>query len=607
MQFFEQQRLCKQNTRILIVLFAITVVITAICTGAVVYFVFQKSQQTSMPMDLGVWYNSNFFIVPAFASALFVLIASVYKSSLNTTGRGIALSVGAKIVPSTTKNPLHRRYLNTVEEMSIASGVPIPLVFVQENENSINAFAAGTGLKNSVICVTDGALKKLTRDELQAVIAHEFSHILNGDMLLNIKLMGYIFGLTFISNTGYRLLRGSRYSSSRNNNSNQVALFALGIVVVGYLGVFLATIIKSIISQQREFLADASSVQFTRNPGAVVNIFKKLFVGHSGVISNPEAVEINHMYFAEATSSFMLSTHPPLIKRIQAIQPNISHKQLTLESQGIAKSIVSTQKRNSDLEDSFQDKEKRIEIQESDTIKNLAGLIITNEWIENNVGRINDDSIDYAESVSRLIPETIKSQLTDSSACQNLILQILQHHSPKVEPKAHLSIIKQAACQLKSLPLLEREAFIQAVEKQINLDQKITKNEIIIYLYVKEILLEPPAAKSKYADSLSALLSFLLNFHDGDDHTDYYQKISSKYYNSQLPPPVSTTIIKIETALNHLKGTSINKKETLLKACVEIIIADDKVKLGEYESLQLICEILEIPLPPITPTHIDRQ
>ncbi len=219
---------------------------------------------------------------------LVIAVGSLYKTfALGSHGENVALALGGVEVPPNTTVLDQRILLNVVEEMAIASGTPVPPVYLMVNENGINAFAAGTSPQNAVIGITQGALDTLNRDELQGVIAHEFSHILNGDMRLNLRLMGLLHGILLIAMIGYLIIRilgevGGRASSSKDDSKSAIgivaALFALGaaLVAIGYAGVFFANLIKAAVSRQREFLADASAVQFTRNPSGISDALKRI-------------------------------------------------------------------------------------------------------------------------------------------------------------------------------------------------------------------------------------------------------------------------------------------------------------------------------------------
>lgn len=252
-------------------------------------------------------------------------------------GKLVAESMGGRLLQrSAIQDPRERRLLNIVEEMALASGIPVPPVYLID-EDGINAFAAGYSPSDAVIGVTRGCLKLLKRDELQGVIAHEFSHIFNGDMKLNIRLMGLVFGLLVLSLLGQILVRiilesrSGRSRSSSSGKDNTVAiilvLFLIGLTLwlLGLLGQGIARIIQAAISREREYLADASAVQFTRNPDGIAGALKKIgaFSGH-GSIKRVETSEVNHMLFAcglGKAAMFSLDSHPPLPERIRRIDP----------------------------------------------------------------------------------------------------------------------------------------------------------------------------------------------------------------------------------------------------------------------------------------------
>lgn len=237
---------------------------------------------------------------------------------LQKGGAYVAQMVGGREVSFDTQDLKERQLINIVEEMGIASGITLPRVFVLDAEASINAFAAGTRINNACIAVSKGALEKLSRDELQGVIAHEFSHILNGDMALNIHLLGYLYGLTSIADAGRIILRNS--SRSRNSKNNLSPVLGLGLFLIGSLGYFFAFILKAGVSRDRERLADASAVQFTRNPDGIGGALRKIWKENFKSLSSPRSSEISHFYlhWPRPFLSF-LATHPPILERIKNI------------------------------------------------------------------------------------------------------------------------------------------------------------------------------------------------------------------------------------------------------------------------------------------------
>jgi Zn-dependent protease with chaperone function len=239
--------------------------------------------------------------------------------------------LGATEVTGEGVDPLQRRLLNVVEEMALASGLPVPDVFILEHEAGINAFAAGLSPADAAVTVTRGALEQLDRAELQGVIAHEFSHILNGDMRLNQQLIGLSFGILVLSLAGRWLLRSTRYRGRGRNSGGMAAAVAIGVAltVIGAIGMLCSRLIKAGVSRQRERLADASAVQFTREPQGLAGALKKIG-GYTSRIASVETEEVAHMLFEHSSPSFSgwLATHPPLLERIRALEPHFDARDL---------------------------------------------------------------------------------------------------------------------------------------------------------------------------------------------------------------------------------------------------------------------------------------
>src|SRR6056297_705126 len=335
MDFFGRQAAARGLSRWLLGAFAIAAGAVALSVAAVLTLLFGAAdtpagQVPSAALDPGL------FAIAAMATAGFIGIASLWRlRSLRSGGGAVARSLGGERVTGLEQDPLKRRLHNVVEEMAIAAGLPVPEVYVLENEPGINAFAAGLQPSNAAVAVTRGALERLTRDELQGVIGHEFSHILNGDMRLNARLMGYVFGLVAVSMTGRLLLRGAALGGSRRRGPGGrggasgagAALLAAGlaIVVLGSIGVLAGRILQAAVSRQREVLADASAVQFTRNPAGLANALKRIAASPlSSAVRAVRGEEIGHMLFATGRRSLagLLATHPPVAARIRALDPH---------------------------------------------------------------------------------------------------------------------------------------------------------------------------------------------------------------------------------------------------------------------------------------------
>ena len=321
--FFERQDKARRATKLLVVWFTLGL----LCTAAGIYAAISgmlaafSSQEFAWDWEIAAWTLGGTILVVGGASVFKLMEMS------NFSGAQIARELDGRKISPQTSVPAERQLLNIVQEMSLASGVPAPEVFVLQKESGINAFAAGTRIDNAAVAVSHGALTKLSRDELQAVIGHEFSHILNGDMRLNIKLCGWIFGLLVLSMLGMILLRVCEISGgsrSRNKEGNLVALLGgigLALYFIGIIAQVFGQIIQAAISRQREHLADASSTQFTRNPLALANALSRIGGDSAGSkISAPNAPEFAHLFFASGIKSFF-ATHPPLEERIRKLNP----------------------------------------------------------------------------------------------------------------------------------------------------------------------------------------------------------------------------------------------------------------------------------------------
>ena len=355
MNFFEHQDQARRKTGRLVVLFVIAVILILAAINLATFGILRLvSPHVSYVQDAApvfredvrypgtlhpvepMWRDPLAYAGVSLATLLIIAGGSLYKTaSLSRGGHAVASLLGGRPLDPNLARGQDRVLQNVVEEMSIASGVPVPQVYVLEHEQGINAFAAGFTTEDAVIGVTRGCVDKLTRDELQGVVAHEFSHILNGDMRLNMRLIGILHGILVIGLIGYGILRFlpySRGSSSRRSskdNSGQIIILIMlagaAMLVIGYVGVFFGRMIQAAVSRQREYLADASAVQFTRNPKGIAGALTKIASFSAGSrVENHHAVEAAHLFFATGIKvgfTNLLATHPPILERIRRIDP----------------------------------------------------------------------------------------------------------------------------------------------------------------------------------------------------------------------------------------------------------------------------------------------
>lgn len=338
--FFKAQDQARRNTKLLVLLFGLAVFCLLLLTNLLILITLgflstEQSQLLFSPSDPHWWSALPWSLICGTSLGILLLIGIVValkRAELRHGGQVVAKALGGSRLDHVQANSRQRMLLNVVEEMAIAAGVPVPPVYIMP-ESGINAFAAGYSPADAVIGITEGCLNQLNRDQLQGVVAHEFSHILNGDMRMNIRLIALLQGILFIGHAGYYLLRSGRTaaavsigsSRSKNNNGGGIFVLALGLMVLGYLGSFFGNLIKAAVSRQREYLADASAVQFTRNPQGIAGALKAIgAVGSSGSrVKHPNADEMSHLFFGEAISRWtsLFATHPPLAERIKRIDP----------------------------------------------------------------------------------------------------------------------------------------------------------------------------------------------------------------------------------------------------------------------------------------------
>ena len=332
MDFFQRQENARRRTRWLVAYFVGAIFALAgtfyLISLAPYFHANPEKEGTFWHFELFRWVTGLTLVVIAFGSLVKI-------TKLRKGGHAIALALGGRALPAPATDPDERELQNIVEEMSIASGVPMPGIYVLDREPGINAFASGFRPDEAVIGVTKGAMKFLTRDELQGVIAHEFSHILNGDMRLNLRLVGWLHGILWIAIIGQGLLKGAWRCVPTNSKAEDLKKAGLGLFFMGSIlggiiyglgsaGVFFGHMIKSAVARQREFLADAAAVQFTRNPAGLASALKKIG-GMGSQIRSGMAEEASHMFFSNGLRNSwfgFLATHPSLKKRIKLLEPN---------------------------------------------------------------------------------------------------------------------------------------------------------------------------------------------------------------------------------------------------------------------------------------------
>ncbi|MEN8142878.1 MAG: M48 family metallopeptidase, partial [Thermodesulfobacteriota bacterium] len=412
MDFFSAQDQARRNTGRLVMFFTLAVISLVAMTNLLVMAVFgYLNQQADPAAPLLAGIDWEVFGVISVGVIVVVGIGSLYKiMALSGGGARIAEMMNGQLIVDGTGDANRQKILNVVEEMAIASGSPVPPVYLLD-EDGINAFAAGYSPGDAVIGVTRGAIEKLSRDELQGVIAHEFSHILNGDMRLNIKLIGILHGIMVLGLIGYYIMRSSMYSRSSRKEGGGVVFLGLGLVVIGFSGTFFGNLIKAAVSRQREFLADASAVQFTRNPDGIGGALQRIGADSAGsLVKNPNTAEISHALFSQGFTSFfgsLFATHPPLAQRISKIQPDWDGK---FEAARSSRRKVSKEKKGADA---------------GQGLKKTTAILTGMAAAMDHIGRPSGAHLGYAQELIAGLPETIRHAVHEPFGARAVVYCLL--------------------------------------------------------------------------------------------------------------------------------------------------------------------------------------
>ena len=645
MNFFEAQDSARRSTSVLVLLFMLSVALLLVLSNFLVfsflYFV-EFSELSFLPSQMRLVFDGNLSVLICAAIIIFITLGSLYKLvQLSSGGSAIAQYLGGVIIPRSSTDPLHKKILNIVEEMAIASGTPVPQVYIL-NEQGINAFAAGWKTTNVVIGITQGALERLSRDELQGVIAHEFSHIFNGDMRLNIRLIAVLHGILMIGMLGRMILRSLRYvRTSRNSKgSGQAILVVLGIggvlAIVGYTGTFFGNWIKSLISRQREYLADASAVQFTRNSEGIANALKKIggaVPGSALLVASVD--EYSHAYFARGDaglSFFSFSTHPPLKKRILRIQPRWDGKYLFDER---------TQPRDADTSVQRDAKEQRKKVVAT-VVATGVGLNVALNAIES-IGEVSQEQIDAAHAWHKQLPDAVITNAENPYGAQALILALLIDDKPELAEKQYavldgvigelhtqnvkqvqlvvselegtqtLSLIDLIMPTLREMTIEQYTRFESCVQRLITADKKVDLREWIIQRVVIQHLQEQYGHRTKAVAKYfvlgsvkysSELILSLLAYLEHPDETQARAAFDAGKQSAaagalQLLPKSEVSLESLNSAMDEIEFLKPPLKKRFLQACVGCISHDGKITLKAYELTRAIASCLDCPMPPV--------
>lgn len=636
MNFFAEQSKAKRNTGLLIFL----MIAAVLCLIAITIFLvstslyFTQYSATSVHMTNAINTPFRQHMVQLLNSPmvwwigggvlLMVIGGSAYKSlQLGGSGKKVALALGGRQLQPSSRDAAERKILNVVEEMAIASGNPVPPVFIME-ESGINAFAAGTDRRNAVIGISRGCIDTLSRDELQGVVAHEFSHIHFGDMRLNLKLVAIIHGILLIGLTGSYLLRAGAYSSRRKNNGAQLGL-GMGLMLMGYMGVFFGNIIKAAVSRQREYLADAAAVQFTRNPAGIANALKKIGGHvHGSYLASPNAAEFSHFYFGKGQPSFFdgfFSTHPPLQKRIFRIEPRWN---------GQYPKVEVTQKSNTNTKKTSAASEQIFQFTDTPGSTSAEGDVFQMDHI----GEINPENIATAHGLLSALPAAIYDAAHDPFMARALIycllidtenkniahqqIDILNARAHPVTYQAFLKLLDtvKKLPRHKNLPLLELampalkmqskpqyQIFKQNLSALTKADKQVSLLEWCLYRSITHSFEEKTIPSNKKLNNLGGavtrVVAALCYAGDVDDTECVYDAVEKNLPELKITRQngAKITFKELDMALNQLSRLKPLDKPRFLKAMAAAISADNKVTSKEAELFRAIADTLNCPAP----------
>jgi len=631
MDFFAQQDRARRQTGLMLTLFAAAVAaIIAALYKAIGFLLLYKGRPAGFdPQLLGI---------VAVAVLTLVGLGSLYKirQLRQGGGAGVAELLGGRLLSADTASAAdghEQRLLNVVEEMAIAAGIPIPAVYVLD-EDGINAFAAGFTSADAVVTVTRGCLRKLSRDELQGVVAHEFSHILNGDMRLNIRLMGVVHGILLIALIGAKTLRFSFDGSagrSRSRRGGPFIMVAVAMMIIGYIGVFFANLIKAAISRNREFLADSSAVQFTRNPSGIAGALKKIGGLSAGSeIGNEHAAEMSHFYFAKGIESALFSifsTHPPLAERVKRLEPGF---------RGTFPEIRG---------DFLSPLDEETPILAAGFVPGASRAGVAAGDVVASVGTMTADGINYAAALLKALPPELFAAARTSDGARAVLLGLLFDGRPEIrtiqrqllglaqdatapaavegflpllgslEPRLRLPLADVAIASLRTIGGPSTRQFMDEVEALVSADGRITLFELMMATMIgrrlRPLLGPPDRGGERRGGEGSLLQGCTVIFSafarassekQGAIHRTY-ELGAREFFGERRPQILSVEECRperVRQALGRVSQAPPPVKKRIIGALARMVIVDTTVTVEEAELLRTVADGLGCPVPPIT-------
>lgn len=646
MDFFGAQARARQQSRLLGWAFALTLLLVILSLNFVVLTmlrIYAATGEDAEPFgaSLTSWSlaHPGTVLVTSLLVGGFIGVASLTRMlQLREGGGYVARAVGGVRVERGTPDPKRRMLSNIVDEMALASGIPAPEIYVLEQEDAINAFAAGHTPANAAVAVTRGALLKLNRDQLQGVIAHEFSHVLNGDIRISIRLMGLVFGLMAVSLAGRTLMRLSGHGDKK---AGPILLLGLGIAAIGQIGFWGGRLLQAWISRQRECLADASAVQFTRNPDGLRDaLVRAAALSGTRRFANASMEQVAHMLFVSG-SPRLLATHPPLLQRLQALDPHINQEQL---DSMLRRAQVQWRESAAAMPAPALAPEESAEPVLPDMPKPAPrGVPASAERIAGTAGLPGPQHLAFAVALRRALPDSLRATAAAPEQARALLLALVASEDTDLRQKqlelvaarlgaAEAEAVRAGASRARKLPPLQRLpavlqlfAAVRALPESERLllstllhDMLRCDGRLSVFEYSLEKLalraLSPRAALAAphgslvltdRAEQLGVVFAVLARHgsRDGEQARRAYEAGIAPLLPRHRPAwnVIEDWVPVFDTALDSLRGLQAAAKQMVVEGLVRTIAHDNWLEPEEAELLRAICGVLECPLPPVLP------
>jgi Zn-dependent protease with chaperone function/uncharacterized tellurite resistance protein B-like protein len=655
--FYARQAAARGQSRWLVIGFVLSLLAVAVALDLVL-FTFLSSARANRPVIAPLAFaalNPGVAIVSTLMVMGVLGLASLYKSlELRGGGGVVARNLGGVLVEQDTTDGKRKRLLNVVSEMAIASGVPMPEVYVLEQESAINAFAAGHTPANAAVTVTQGALDRLNRDQLQGVIGHEFSHILNGDMRLNVQLMGWVFGLFVVALIGRLILNFS--PRDRRNSNNAILALGFAVMVLGYVGLFLGRLMQSAVSRQRERLADASGVQFTRNPQGLKEALIKIAAMPDGsVLATPHAEQAAHMFFAEGLNRFF-ATHPPILERIRELDPHFDESELAraaaeFEQTGVVGDAGPPDGSGLGLGDGlgrvgaagFAAQDAAAPASQRSpalgrVVEPATSALAAGAGVSSLAGTMTSGHIQHAQTIHAALPDTVR-EFQSPGRAQAFVVALLLSKEPAVrqrqlallgqqlsvgnfafiqqiapvvdaiDPMLRLPALQQVFPSLRRVPVAQRQALAKLASQLIHADGRIDAFEFSLAKLLETLLNDELDARVPHGtvslddaqEEINVLFATLaqLGAQDEPSARIAYEAGMTVVLPMRSPEytPLNDWPRQLSDALPRLEQLEPMAKKRVIDGLVKTITSDEVMTEAESELLRTVCALLHCPLP----------